>query len=343
VNLHTGQFPDYRPRRLRSSAALRNLVCETRLGVEQLVLPLFVRAGRRLRQPVNSMPGVFQFSPDELLREAARAHALGVPAVLLFGIPDKKDAKASGAFAKNGIIQQTVRLLKKELPSLLVITDVCLCEYMEHGHCGVISGAGFQPARTGKMPVPLKILNDATLKILAQTALSHAEAGADLVAPSDMMDGRVRAIRAALDKNSFSETPIMSYAAKFASAFYGPFREAAESAPQFGDRRSYQMDAANAREALREVALDIQEGADIVMVKPALAYLDIIHRVKTEFGYPTAAYSVSGEYSMIKAAAAKGWIDERAVTLESLLAMRRAGADILITYAATDVAKWLKS
>jgi porphobilinogen synthase len=329
VNLHAGQFPDYRPRRLRSSAALRNLVCETRLGVEQLVLPLFVRAGRKLRQPVNSMPGVFQLSPDELLREAAKAHALGVPAVLLFGIPDKKDAKASGAFAKNGIVQQTVRLLKKELPSLLVITDVCLCEYMEHGHCGIVSHG--------------KILNDPTLKILAQTALSHAEAGADIVAPSDMMDGRVAAIRATLDKNNFSETPIMSYAAKFASAFYGPFREAAESAPQFGDRRSYQMDAANAREALREVALDISEGADIVMVKPALAYLDLIWRVKTEFGYPTAAYSVSGEYSMIKAAAARGWIDERAVTLESLLAMRRAGADILITYAAADVAGWLKA
>jgi len=326
--MHAGQFPNYRPRRLRSSAALRNLVCETRLGVEQLVLPLFVRAGRKLRQPVNSMPGVFQFSPDELLREAARAHALGVPAVLLFGIPDKKDAKASGAFAKNGIVQQTVRLLKKELPSLLVITDVCLCEYMSHGHCGIVHGG--------------KILNDPTLKILAQTALSHAEAGADIVAPSDMMDGRIAAIRAALDKNNFSDTPIMSYAAKFASAFYGPFREAAESAPQFGDRRSYQMDAANAREALREVALDIQEGADIVMVKPALAYLDIIQRVKKEFGYPTAAYSVSGEHAMIKAAAANGWIDERAVTLESLLAMRRAGADILITYAAADVAKWLR-
>jgi len=275
------------------------------------------------------MPGVFQLSPDELLREATKAHALGVPAILLFGIPDKKDAKASGAFAKNGIVQQTVRLLKKELPSLLVITDVCLCEYMAHGHCGVVSHG--------------KILNDPTLKILAQTALSHAESGADIVAPSDMMDGRVRAIREALDKNDFFETPIMSYAAKFASAFYGPFREAAESAPQFGDRRSYQMDAANANEALREVALDIQEGADIVMVKPALAYLDLIHRVKTEFGYPTAAYAVSGEYSMIKAAAAKGWIDERAVTLESLLAMRRAGADILITYAAADAARWLKA
>ena len=292
-------------------------------------MPLFVRAGRKLRHPINSMPGVFQLSPDELLREATKAHALGVPAILLFGIPDKKDAKASGAFAKNGIVQQTVRLLKKELPSLLVITDVCLCEYMAHGHCGVVAHG--------------KILNDPTLKILAQTALSHAEAGADIVAPSDMMDGRVRAIRETLDKNGFLETPIMSYAAKFASAFYGPFREAAESAPQFGDRRSYQMDAANAREALREVALDIQEGADIVMVKPALAYLDLIHRVKTEFGYPTAAYSVSGEYSMIKAAAARGWIDERSVTMESLLAMRRAGADILITYAAADVAKWLKA
>ncbi|HEY5234015.1 MAG TPA: porphobilinogen synthase [Verrucomicrobiae bacterium] len=329
MNLNAGQFPNYRPRRLRSSAALRNLVRETRLGVEQLILPLFVRAGRKLRHPIASMPGVFQLSPDELLREAARAHKLGVPAVLLFGIPDKKDAKASGAFAKNGIVQQTVRLLKKELPSLLVITDVCLCEYMEHGHCGIVSRG--------------KILNDPTLKVLAQTALSHAESGADIVAPSDMMDGRVAAIRAALDKNNFSDMPIMSYAAKFASAFYGPFREAAESAPQFGDRRSYQMDAANAREALREVALDIQEGADIVMVKPALAYLDLIYRVKTEFGYPTAAYSVSAEFSMIKAAAQKGWIDERAVTLESLLAMRRAGADILITYAAVDAAEWLKA
>jgi porphobilinogen synthase len=336
MNLHVGQFPNYRSRRLRSSSALRKLVCETRLSVEHLVLPLFARAGRKLRQPVNSMPGVFQLSPDELLREAARVHALGVPAVLLFGIPDKKDAKASGAFAKNGIVQQTVRLLKKELPSLLVITDVCLCEYMEHGHCGIVHGG------TGKVPGPVKILNDPTLKLLAATATSHAEAGADIVAPSDMMDGRVAAIRAALDKNGFNDTPIMSYAAKFASAFYGPFREAAESAPQFGDRRSYQMDAANANEALREVALDIQEGADIVMVKPALAYLDLIHRVKTEFGYPTAAYAVSGEHAMIKAAAANGWIDERAVTLESLLAMRRAGADILITYAAADVAGWLK-
>jgi len=321
-------FPVSRPRRLRQSPALRRLVCETRLSVEQLVLPLFARAGKKLRREIDAMPGVFQLSPDEILRESVRVHALGVPAVLLFGIPDKKDAKASGAYAKNGIVQQTVRLLKKELPELLVITDVCLCEYMEHGHCGIVHGG--------------KILNDPSLKLLAQTAASHAESGADIIAPSDMMDGRVAAIRAALDKSGFRDTPIMSYAAKFASAFYGPFREAAESAPKFGDRRSYQMDAANTNEALREVALDIREGADIVMVKPALAYLDLIHRVKTEFGYPTAAYAVSGEHAMIKAAAARGWIDERAVTLESLLAMRRAGADILITYAAADAAQWLK-
>ncbi|MSU57987.1 MAG: porphobilinogen synthase [Pedosphaera sp.] len=327
-----GQFPAYRPRRLRQNAALRRLVSETQLNVSQLVLPLFVRSGRKVRKPINAMPGVFQLSPDELVREAARAHALGVPTVLLFGIPDVKDAKASGAYARNGIVQQAVRRLKKELPELLVITDVCLCEYMSHGHCGIVHA----DQHGGK------ILNDPSLKLLARTAVSHAEAGADLVAPSDMMDGRVRAIRAELDRIGFTDTPIMSYAAKFASAFYGPFREAAESTPKFGDRRSYQMDAANANEALREVALDIAEGADIVMVKPALAYLDIIHRVKTEFGYPTAAYAVSAEYSMVKAAAANGWIDERAVTLESLLAMRRAGADILITYAAADVAKWLR-
>jgi porphobilinogen synthase len=327
----SGHFPAVRPRRLRQSPALRRLVCETRLSVDQLVLPLFVRSGRKVRRPIAAMPGAFQFSPDELVREAARTHALGVPAVLLFGIPDKKDERASGAYARNGIVQQAVRLLKKELPDLLVITDVCMCEYMSHGHCGIVhSGKG-----------GARILNDPSLKLLARTAASHAEAGADIIAPSDMMDGRVRAIRAELDHTGFTETPIMSYAAKFASAYYGPFREAAESAPKFGDRRTYQMDAANANEALREVALDIQEGADIVMVKPALAYLDILHRVKTTFGYPTAAYSVSAEYSMMKAAAAKGWIDEKAVTMESLLAMRRAGADIIITYAAADVAKWL--
>jgi porphobilinogen synthase len=302
-----GQFPAYRPRRLRQTPALRRLISQTRLHKDQLVLP------------------------DEFLNDARQAFEAGVPAVLLFGIPDRKDAKASGAYAANGIVQQAVRLLKKELPELIVITDVCLCEYMIHGHCGIV-----EQGKGGA-----RILNDPSLKLLARTAASHAEAGADIVAPSDMMDGRVRAIREQLDQEGFQDTPIMSYAAKFASAFYGPFREAAESAPKFGDRRSYQMDAPNANEALREVALDIQEGADIVMVKPALAYLDILHRVKTEFAYPTAAYAVSAEYSMVKAAAANGWIDERAVTLESLLAMRRAGADILITYAAADVARWL--
>ncbi|HEU5122970.1 MAG TPA: porphobilinogen synthase [Verrucomicrobiae bacterium] len=332
MSLHSmGQFPNYRPRRLRQSAALRRLVSETQLSAAQLVLPLFVRSGRKLRKAINAMPGVFQLSLDELLIEATQAHEAGVLAVLLFGIPDHKDAKASGAYAAKGIVQQAVRLLKKELPTLLVITDVCLCEYMEHGHCGIVH----------KTKSGAKILNDPSLKLLAQTAVSHADAGADIVAPSDMMDGRVRAIRELLDQRGFEDTPILSYAAKFASAFYGPFREAAESAPQFGDRRSYQMDAGNAAEALREVALDIQEGADMVMVKPALAYLDILYRVKAEFGYPTAAYAVSAEHAMIKAAAANGWIDERAVTLESLLAMRRAGADIIITYAATDAARWL--
>src|SRR5271170_3514253 len=323
-----GHFPQYRPRRLRQSAALRRLVQETSLRAGQLVLPLFARAGRRVRAPVVSMPGVFQLSPDEIIREAAAAQAAGVAGVMLFGIPGRKDEKASGAYAANGIVQQTIRWLKRELPEFLVFTDVCLCEYMSHGHCGVIGkGRGVD--------------NDATLALLARTALSHAEAGADVVAPSDMMDGRVGAIRQALDRHGFSGTPILSYAAKFASAYYGPFREAAESAPKFGDRRAYQMDGANALEALREVALDIQEGADMVMVKPALAYLDILHRVKLEFGYPTAAYAVSGEYAMIKAAAAQGWIDERAVTLETLLAMRRAGADLILTYSAVEAARWL--
>jgi porphobilinogen synthase len=328
----TSPFPTNRPRRLRQSPALRRLVAETQLTTHQLVLPLFVRSGQKLRRPIEAMPEVFQLSPDEALREAEQAFRLGVPAVLLFGIPDTKDEIASGAYAKSGIVQEAVRLLKKELPELLVVTDVCLCEYMSHGHCGIVEvrhGVG-------------RVLNDPTLKLLAQTALSHAEAGADIVAPSDMMDGRVRAIREQLDSAGCTDTPIMAYAAKFASGFYGPFREAAESTPKFGDRRSYQMDAPNAREALREVALDIQEGADIVMVKPALAYLDIIYRVKSEFGYPTAAYAVSAEYSMIKAAARNGWIDERAVMLEAHLAMRRAGADILITYAAPSLAKWLR-
>lgn len=325
-------FPVNRPRRLRQSPALRALVRETHLCASQLVLPFFTRPGRKLRRPIPSMPGVCQLSLDELVKDATAAFSVGVPAVLLFGIPERKDERASGAYARNGIVQQAVRLLKRELPELLVITDVCLCEYMSHGHCGIV-----QRGKRGAT-----ILNDPSVKLLSRTAASHAEAGVDIVAPSDMMDGRVAAIRAELDRTGFPDTPIMSYAAKFASAFYGPFRDAAESAPQFGDRRSYQMDNANPREALREVALDIHEGADIVLVKPALAYLDILHRVKTEFGLPTAAYAVSGEFSMIKAAAAKGWIDERAITMESLLAMRRAGADIIITYAARDVARWLQ-
>ena len=319
---HIGEFPTVRMRRLRQSPALRRLVAETTLSARQLVLPLFARPGRRIRRAVEAMPGVYQLSPDQVVREAERAYKAGVPAVLLFGIPDEKDAKASGAYASNGIVQVTVRSIKRAIPEMLVITDVCLCEYMDHGHCGIVHEG--------------RIVNDASLKLLAATAVSHAEAGADIVAPSDMMDGRVGAIRQRLP-----ETPIMSYTAKFASAFYGPFREAAESAPKFGDRRTYQMDSANAAEAMREVALDIQEGADIVMVKPALAYLDIIHRVKREFNYPTAAYAVSGEFAMIKAAAAKGWIHERDAVLESLLAIRRAGADITITYAAVQAAQWL--
>ena len=327
-----GEFPSYRPRRLRGSAALRRMVRETRLHADQLALPLFVRPGRRVRNAVPSMPGVFQFSIDEAVREAAAAHKTGVPAVILFGISPKKDERASGAYAKNGIVQKAVRKLKRELPGLLVMTDVCLCEYMSHGHCGLMKKKGGQ----------VVIDNDPSLKLLARTAVSHAEAGADVVAPSDMMDGRVAAIRAALNLGGFDGTPIMSYAAKFASAYYGPFRDAAESVPQFGDRRSYQMDVANAEEALREVALDLREGADIVMVKPALACLDVLYRVKTGFGCPTAAYAVSGEYSMVQAAAKRGWVDERAVTMESLLAMRRAGADIIVSYAAAKAARWLK-
>jgi len=323
----TGNFPEYRPRRLRTSPALRALVRENELSARQLVLPLFVRAGKKLRQPIGSMPGCFQLSIDELVKDCEAAHKMGVPAVLLFGIPEKKDEKASEAYAQNGIVQKAVRALKKEIPNLLIITDVCLCEYMSHGHCGIVHGA--------------QIKNDPTLKLLARAAASHAEAGADIIAPSDMMDGRVRAIRTELDARGFDQIPIMSYAVKFASAFYGPFREAAESAPQFGDRRSYQMDSANANEALREAALDVAEGADILMVKPALAYLDLIYRVKKEFGYPTATYAVSAEYSMIKAAAEKKWIDEKSIVMESHLAMRRAGADILITYWARDLATWL--
>jgi porphobilinogen synthase len=309
------------------------MVSETELSAGRLVLPLFARAGKKLRHPVSSMPGVFQLSPDELVREATAAFEAGVPSVMLFGIPEAKDEKASGAYDPDGVVPESIRLLKKELPELVVMADVCLCEYMSHGHCGIV--------HHGEKTT--SILNDPSLVLLAQSALCFAEAGADIVAPSDMMDGRVRAIRNLLDEEGFIETPILSYAAKFSSAYYGPFRDAAESAPKFGDRRSYQMDPANASEALREVALDIEEGADMVMVKPAISCLDLIYRVKSTFGYPTVAYSVSGEYSMIKAAAAQKWIDERAITLESLLAMRRAGADIIITYSAADAARWLKA
>lgn len=325
-------FPALRPRRLRQSAAFRRMTHETRLTTGQLVLPFFVRSGRQLRHPVSSMPGVFQLSPDELIRDAETAFEEGVTAIILFGIPDSKDSQASGAYAEEGIVPRSIRLLKQRLPDLTILADVCLCEYMDHGHCGLVKESGGNAV----------ILNDESLPLLARSALVYAQAGADMVAPSDMMDGRVRAIRERLDEFGLEQTPILSYAAKYASAFYGPFREAAESAPKFGDRRSYQMSHANAEEALREVALDIQEGADMVMVKPALAYLDIIHRVKTTFQYPTAAYSVSGEYSMIKAAAANGWIDENAVTMESLLAIRRAGADLIITYAAVLAARLIR-
>ena len=328
----TGAFPVQRLRRLRSNPALRDFVAETSLKDARFVLPLFARSGKSVRNAVGSMPGVFQLSVDEIVRESESAVKAGVGSIILFGIPDEKDEKASGAYAQDGIVQQAVRAVKKAFPELLVITDVCLCEYMSHGHCGIVEHRHGEP----------QILNDPTLDLLARTAVSHAEAGADIIAPSDMMDGRVGAIRQALDGAKFLQTPIMSYAAKFASGFYGPFREAAESTPQFGDRRSYQMDARNGAETLREVALDISEGADIVMVKPALAYLDIIYRIKQEFGLPTAAYCVSGEYSMIKAAAERGWIDERAVLLESHLALKRAGADIMITYAARELAQWCR-
>jgi porphobilinogen synthase len=326
------KFPITRLRRLRQSPTLRAMVRETSLEVNDLVLPLFACEGKRVRKPVSSMPGVFQLSVDELTKTAESAASLGVPAVILFGIPARKDERASGAYAKNGIVQRATRELKKRLPELVVITDVCLCEYMNHGHCGVV-----------KRGQKFEVINDASLKLLAQTALSHADAGADVVAPSDMMDGRVRAIRETLDGRGFQNTPILAYAAKFASSFYGPFREAAESPPRFGDRKTYQMDYANAEEALREVALDIEEGADIVMVKPALGYQDLVYRVKQRFGYPVAVYSVSGEYSMVKAAARNGWLDERATVMEILTGFKRAGADLILTYWACDVARWLRA
>ena len=322
-------FPVQRLRRTRSTAALRGLARETRLSPSDFVYPIFVSVGEDVRNPVLSMPGVFQLSINHTVAEAKRVHGLGIPAVLLFGIPDEKDEAASGAYDPEGVVQLATRAIKEAVPELLVITDVCLCEYMSHGHCGVVE------KDTGQ------ILNDISLELLARTASSQAEAGTDIVAPSDMMDGRVAAIRSELDREGFENTPIMAYAAKYASAFYGPFREAAESAPAFGDRRSYQMDPANAREALLEVELDIEEGADIVMVKPALPYLDVIRRIRETTNLPLAAYSVSGEYAMIKAAAQNGWLDERAVVLEALTGIKRAGADIIISYHAPDIARWL--
>ena len=321
-------FPTVRMRRTRQSEKFRSLVRETHLSVEQFIYPLFIAEDLDKPREISAMPGIMQWPLEYLGREAERIVNLGIPAVLLFGIPSEKDEVGSQAYASEGIIQQAIRRLKAEAPDLLVMTDVCLCEYTSHGHCGVIHNGSVQ--------------NDASLELLARMALSHVEAGADLVAPSDMMDGRVGAIRRTLDEHGFSSTPIMAYSAKYASGFYGPFREAAGSAPQFGDRRSYQMDPANVREALREVDLDIAEGADIVMVKPALAYLDVIRQVRDHCDLPIAAYNVSGEFSMIKAAAQQGWIDEKRITMEVLTGIRRAGADMIITYFAPDVAGWLR-
>ncbi len=321
------EFPSYRPRRLRKNETIRRMVRETRLSVDQLIMPLFVVPGRDVSRPVGSMPGVAQLSADRAVDECRAIRDLGIPAVILFGIPERKDATGSEAYSDKGVIPRAVRAIKEQVAELLVITDVCLCEYTDHGHCGVI--------------VDGDVDNDATIDLLAKEALAHARAGADMVAPSDMMDGRVATIRESLDEEGFEQVPIMTYAAKFASGFYGPFREAAESTPQFGDRRSYQMDPPNADEALREVEIDIDEGADIVMVKPALPYLDIVWRVKERFGYPVAAYHVSGEYAMIKAAAQQGWLDEERVMMESLIAIRRAGADLILTYFAKEAARLL--
>mgnify|MGYP000898985335 CR=1 FL=1 len=322
------QYPQLRLRRRRSNQSIRELLQETRIQIEDLIYPLFVCAGANRRQPVESMPGVFRFSRDLLLEEVSRARDEGILALLLFGVPETRDELATAAYDEQGVVQGAVRLLKERFPELVVITDVCLCGYTDHGHCGVV--------RNGV------IVNDETLPLIARTAISHAQAGADLVAPSDMMDGRVKAIRDILDENGFSGVGILSYAAKFASAFYGPFREAAGSAPSFGDRRSYQMNPANRREALEEVLLDLAEGADLVMIKPALAYLDVIREVRERVLCPLAAYNVSGEYAMIKAAAAKGWIDEKAVVMETMTGIKRAGADLIITYHARDVARWLQ-
>ncbi len=321
-------FPIHRPRRLRRSENLRRMTRETHVRVDDLIMPLFIVPGTQVENPIGSMPGIAQLSVDRAVEECKQIRDLGIPGVILFGIPDEKDAVGSDAYNDNGIIQRALRALKEEVPGLTLITDVCLCEYTDHGHCGLVKGN--------------EVDNDATLELLVKESLSHVRAGADMVAPSDMMDGRVGAIRQALDQQGFPHLPIMAYAAKFASGFYGPFREAAESTPQFGDRRSYQMDPANGDEALREVALDIEEGADLVMVKPALPYLDIIRRVKEQFGCPLAAYNVSGEYAMLKAAALNGWLDEERVMLEALTSIKRAGADIILTYFAKDAARILE-
>jgi porphobilinogen synthase len=320
-------FPTFRARRIRGREVFRRMVRETSLSADNLIYPMFSAFGKGIRKEVSSMPGIYQQSIEHIVAEAKEVHALGIPAVILFGIPETKDALGSDAYSEKGIIQETIRALKREVPGLAVITDVCLCEYTDHGHCGVIKNGDVD--------------NDATLELLAKEALSHAEAGADMVAPSDMMDGRVEAIRQILDNNGFSHMPIMSYAVKYASGYYGPFREAAESTPQFGDRRSYQMDPANRREALREAELDVAEGADIIMVKPGLPYLDILRELRDTFDLPLAVYNVSGEYSMVKAAAKAGWIDEERVVLETMISFRRAGADLIITYHAKDVARWL--
>jgi porphobilinogen synthase len=322
-------FPTQRPRRLRRSEALRGLVRETRLTAAGLIYPMFVCPGTNVQKEVSSMPGVHQQSPDQIVEECREVEALGLPGVILFGLPESKDARGTSSLSAQGVVQRAIEGIRKANLKLLVITDVCLCEYTDHGHCGVIENGD--------------VANDATLPILAAQALSHARAGADIVAPSDMMDGRVAAIREALDGHKFSDIAILAYAAKYCSGFYGPFREAADSAPQFGDRRSYQMDPANSREALKEVALDLEEGADMVMVKPALPYLDVIRRVRDAFDVPVGAYNVSGEYAMVKAAAQKGWLDEKRVVLEILTGIQRAGADIILTYHAKDAARWLKA
>jgi porphobilinogen synthase len=338
-------FPVTRLRRLRRTAELRNLVCETRLTPDAFVYPMFVCPGEGVRKEVRSMPGVFNLSVDEAVKEAQQVHSLGVPSVILFGLPDKKDEVATGAWAENGIVQQAARAMKREVPGLILMGDVCLCEYMSHGHCGIVKAApqslGAAVAAPPAAAIDYEIVNDASLELLARTSVSLTKAGIDIIAPSDMMDGRVAAIRRALDDAGFINTPILSYAAKFASGFYGPFREAADSAPQFGDRRSYQMDGANLREAMREIAADIEEGADMIMVKPAMPYLDVIAAARDRFDLPLAAYQVSGEYAMIEAAAQNGWIERDRVMMESLLSIRRAGASIILTYYAKDAAKLL--